>query len=50
MNLRAPISEIVLKKNVVSLPQKPEKGRMRVHHLNNVSTAFRVLDRNNVGR
>jgi len=27
---------------------KPEKGRMRVHHLNNVSTAFRVLEKYNV--
>uniref|UniRef100_A0A0N8BMF8 Dystrophin major muscle n=2 Tax=Daphnia magna TaxID=35525 RepID=A0A0N8BMF8_9CRUS len=27
---------------------KPEKGHMRVHHLNNVSSAFRLLDKHNV--
>lgn len=28
--------------------QKREKGRMRVHHLNNVNHALQVLEHNNV--
>lgn len=28
--------------------QKPEKGRMRVHHLNNVNKALQILEQNNV--
>lgn len=28
--------------------QKPEKGCMRVHHLNNVNKALQILEQNNV--
>lgn len=31
-----------------SFLQKREKGRMRVHHLNNVNHALQVLEHNNV--
>lgn len=28
--------------------QKRERGRMRVHHLNNVNKALQILEQNNV--
>lgn len=32
----------------IFLLQKRERGRMRVHHLNNVNKALQILEQNNV--